>query len=82
IFGGNDLPEDDTVDPDAPVIRLTGMVLFGGVSVSRRAVGEKDRRGRHREMHELHREHHREIREMHRERHEELRRHRDERRER
>jgi hypothetical protein len=82
IFGGNDLPEDDTADPDAPVIRLTGVVLFGGVSVSRRAVGEKGRRGRHREIHELHREHHREIRAMHRERHEEVRRHRDERRER
>ena len=41
IFGGNDLPEDDTADPDAPVIRLTGMLLFGGVAVKRRAVGDK-----------------------------------------
>ena len=37
IFGGNDLPADDaaTMAPDAPVIRLTGVVLFGGVSVKR-----------------------------------------------
>ncbi|NVI86880.1 DUF1707 and DUF2154 domain-containing protein [Actinomadura sp. BRA 177] len=76
IFGGSDLPEDDGVDADAPVIRLTGMVLFGGVSVKRRAVGEKgDRRDRHREAHELHRRHHEELRELHRE-------HRDARRER
>ncbi|MGH3243482.1 MAG: DUF1707 SHOCT-like domain-containing protein [Spirillospora sp.] len=42
IFGGNDLPEDDTTDPDAPVIRLTGTLLFGGVSVKRKAVKDKD----------------------------------------
>ncbi|MGW3770523.1 DUF1707 SHOCT-like domain-containing protein [Actinomadura verrucosospora] len=68
IFGGTDLPEDDTVDPDAPVIRLTGMLLFGGISVERKAVGEK--RGRHRERHQLHREH----QELRREHHEEMRR--------
>lgn len=70
IFGGTDLPEDDTVDPDAPVIRLTGMLLFGGVSVERRAVGEKRGRSRHRDHHQLHREH----QELHREHHEEVRR--------
>lgn len=76
VFGGNDLPEDDTADPDAPVIRLTGMVLFGGVSVKRRAIGEKGgHRDRHREIHQLHRRHHEELRELHRE-------HRDVRRER
>ncbi|MFA1548067.1 DUF1707 SHOCT-like domain-containing protein [Actinomadura chokoriensis] len=85
VFGGNDLPEDDTADPDAPVIRITGMVLFGGVSVSRRAIGEKrGRRDRHRERHELHRHHHEELREAHRElrdaRREHLRELRDERR--
>ncbi|WP_067795831.1 DUF1707 SHOCT-like domain-containing protein [Actinomadura formosensis] len=79
IFGGNDLPEDDTVDPDAPVIRITGMLLFGGISVSRRAVGEKGRGDRHRDVHRLHRE---EVRELQRERHEERRRVRDERRDR
>lgn len=41
IFGGNELPEDDTTDPDAPVIRLTGTLLFGGVSVKRKPVNEK-----------------------------------------
>ncbi|MFA1542225.1 DUF1707 SHOCT-like domain-containing protein [Actinomadura monticuli] len=76
VFGGSDLPEDDTVAPDAPVIRLTGMVLFGGVSVNRRAAGEKKgRRDRHGDMHQLHRRHHDEMRELHRE-------HRDARRER
>ncbi|NKZ07537.1 DUF1707 SHOCT-like domain-containing protein [Actinomadura latina] len=70
IFGGSELTEDDTADPDAPVIRLTGMVLFGGVSVKRRAVGEKGRRrhDRHRDAHELHRAHHEELRQLHRER--------------
>ncbi|TDD58203.1 LiaF domain-containing protein, partial [Actinomadura rubrisoli] len=56
IFAGSDCPEDDTVDPDAPVIRLTGMLLFGGVSVTRRAVDERYRRGdRHHRIHEAHR---------------------------
>ncbi|MFF4239503.1 DUF1707 domain-containing protein [Actinomadura geliboluensis] len=76
VFGGTELPEDDTADPGAPVIRITGMLLFGGISVSRRAAGEKDgRRDRHRQAHELHRRHHEELRELHRE-------HRDARRER
>ncbi|MGP4025098.1 DUF1707 SHOCT-like domain-containing protein [Actinomadura sp. 3N407] len=67
IFGGNDLPEDDTTDPDAPVIRLTGLVLFGGVSVTRREVGGKGRtRDRHREIHRLHQERRAETRERRR----------------
>ncbi|WP_075019898.1 DUF1707 domain-containing protein [Actinomadura madurae] len=71
IFGGNDLPEDDTTDPDAPVIRLTGMLLFGGVTVTRRAVGEKGgRRSRRREAHRLH---HEEMRRRHTDMHEERR---------
>ncbi|WP_433468622.1 DUF1707 SHOCT-like domain-containing protein [Spirillospora sp. CA-128828] len=83
IFGGNDLPEDDTTDPDAPVIRLTGMLLFGGVSVQRRAPKEKGgRRDRHREIHQLHRRHREEMRELQQERHEERRQRRDERRDR
>ncbi|SNR65034.1 Cell wall-active antibiotics response 4TMS YvqF [Actinomadura mexicana] len=82
IFGGTDLPEDDTTDPDAPVIRLTGVLLFGGVSVERRAVGEKRGRARHRERHQLHRGHqelhgghqeHRERRDARRDRLRELR---------
>jgi hypothetical protein len=36
IFGGTSVPEDDTVDPAAPVIRLTGVALFGGVDVKRK----------------------------------------------
>jgi uncharacterized protein DUF1707/cell wall-active antibiotic response 4TMS protein YvqF len=35
IFGGNSVPGDDPLDPDAPVIRLTGVTLFGGVDVKR-----------------------------------------------
>ncbi|MFG2086101.1 MULTISPECIES: DUF1707 domain-containing protein [unclassified Spirillospora] len=69
IFGGNDLPDDDTTDPDAPVIRLTGLVLFGGVSVTRREVGGKGRRrDRHGEAHRLHQERRAEIRERRRDR--------------
>lgn len=77
VFGGTDLPEDDTTDPDAPVIKLTGMLLFGGISVARRAVGEKRGRSRNRERHQLHREHqelHRQHQELRREHHEEMRR--------
>ncbi|HEX2314975.1 MAG TPA: DUF1707 domain-containing protein [Thermomonospora sp.] len=36
VFGGTGVPDDDPVDPEAPVIRLTGMALFGGVDVRRR----------------------------------------------
>ncbi|WP_342787145.1 DUF1707 SHOCT-like domain-containing protein [Actinomadura decatromicini] len=83
IFGGNDLPEDDIADPDAPVIRITGTVLFGGVSVTRRAIGDKKRRrDRHHEIHQLHREHHQELRERRRELREDIRERRDERRDR
>jgi hypothetical protein len=76
VFGGTELPEDDTADPDAPVIRLTGMLLFGGISVTRRAAGEK---GGHRERLRRHRD---ERRELHRERRELHRERRDERRDR
>ncbi|TDD63139.1 DUF1707 and DUF2154 domain-containing protein [Actinomadura darangshiensis] len=85
VFSGNDLPEDDTADPDAPVIRITGMLLFGGVSVKRKAVGEKagHRHSVRREHHRmLHHEYHEEVREMQRERREERRQRRDERRDR
>ncbi|NDU77115.1 DUF1707 domain-containing protein [Actinomadura sp. DSM 109109] len=82
VFGGTELPEDDTTDPDAPVIRLTGMLLFGGVSVERRAAGEKRRRGRNSERHQLHREQHALLREMHREQRELHRERRDARRDR
>jgi hypothetical protein len=35
IFGGNSLPGDDPTDPNAPVIRLTGSNIFGGINVKR-----------------------------------------------
>lgn len=53
VFGGHDIVGDDTADPEAPVIRLTGLVLFGGVSVKRREAGAT-RADRRRERHELH----------------------------
>lgn len=36
VFGGISISADDTVAPDAPVIRLTGFTLFGGVDVKRK----------------------------------------------
>ncbi|TDC97865.1 DUF1707 domain-containing protein [Actinomadura sp. 7K507] len=59
IFGGNDLPEDDTTDPDAPVIRLTGLLMFGGVTVKRRETsgGKGARKNRQREIHRMHHQH-------------------------
>ncbi|MFI0484514.1 DUF1707 domain-containing protein [Actinomadura sp. 9N215] len=81
IFGGNDLPEDDTTDPDAPVIRLTGTLLFGGLSVTRKAVDDKGGHGaRHLDAmrHHARRE---EVQEELRERRRKGLEHRDERRE-
>ncbi|GAA3233956.1 DUF1707 SHOCT-like domain-containing protein [Actinocorallia longicatena] len=45
IFGACEDPKNDTVDPQAPVIRITGFVLFGGVSFKRRTT--KERRKKH-----------------------------------
>ncbi|WP_344957976.1 DUF1707 SHOCT-like domain-containing protein [Actinomadura miaoliensis] len=58
IFGGVELPDDDPLEPDAPVIRLTGFVLFGGVNVKRRELDgtRADRRRRRRELRERQRE--------------------------
>jgi hypothetical protein len=39
IFGGCSVPPDDTVDPDAPIVRITGFAMFGGINVKRREVG-------------------------------------------
>ncbi|TDE28193.1 DUF1707 domain-containing protein [Actinomadura sp. 6K520] len=58
IFGGNDLPEDDTVAPDAPLIRVTGVTLFGGVSVTRKELDGKGRKNRHEELRRLHERRH------------------------
>lgn len=78
VFGGIDLPSDDPLEPDAPVIRLTGVAFFGGVDVKRRPAGPGDagalgsgfrRRQREiqREFHERSRDAHRELRDKHRE---------------
>jgi hypothetical protein len=41
IFGGVDNPGNDTLDPNAPVIRLTGFLLFGGVEIKRKLLKEQ-----------------------------------------
>jgi hypothetical protein len=77
ILGGTSLPPEDTVDPDAPVIRLTGFALLGGVSVQRRAANGTDPSGTpdHRTPHEEQRRVHRELRDKQREIHREFREH-------
>jgi hypothetical protein len=79
VFGGVQLPGDDPLEPDAPVIRLTGLTLFGGVDVKRRpggyadagALAGDDLRARQREIqrdyHKSRRDAHRELRQRHRE---------------
>ncbi len=77
VLGGCTTPPDDAVAPDAPVIRLTGMVLLGGLDVRRRAADDTAAldaagfRGRRREIHRefRHRQRaiHREFREQQRE---------------
>ncbi|TDC69784.1 DUF1707 domain-containing protein [Actinomadura sp. GC306] len=57
VFGGNDWPEDDTVAPDAPVIRVTGVTLFGGVSVTRKEL-KRPKKDRKRELRRLHERRH------------------------
>jgi DUF1707 SHOCT-like domain/Cell wall-active antibiotics response LiaF, C-terminal len=47
IFGGRSISGDDPDDPNAPVIRLTGFTLFGGVNVERKA--PKGERGEYRQ---------------------------------
>ncbi|WP_349666467.1 DUF1707 SHOCT-like domain-containing protein [Actinomadura xylanilytica] len=68
VFGGHSLPDDDPLEPDAPVIKLSGMVLFGGVNVTRREpdAPRPDRRA-------AHTEHVRGIRDSHRRHLEDLR---------
>lgn len=78
VFGGRQLPGDDPLEPDAPVIRLTGLALFGGVDVKQRPADStnsgggggsprEQHRWSQREFHERQREVHRELREKHRE---------------
>jgi hypothetical protein len=79
VFGARQLPGDDPLEPDAPVIRLSGLTLFGGIDVKRRTAdpdksGKRSLRKRHREIQrevpERQREFHRELRDKHRERRE------------
>jgi hypothetical protein len=71
IFGGCSVPPDDTVDPDAPVVRLTGFAMFGGINVKRREAGDGpgsaepsdgDIRHRQRQIHRESRDKQRELR--------------------
>ncbi|MEO3783500.1 DUF1707 domain-containing protein [Actinocorallia sp. B10E7] len=43
IFGAVDDPGNDTVDPHAPVIRFTGFILFGALTVKRKLTREQRR---------------------------------------
>ncbi|MCD0450839.1 DUF1707 domain-containing protein [Actinocorallia sp. API 0066] len=43
ILGGADDPRNDTVDPNAPIIRFTGFVLLGGLSFKRKLPREQRR---------------------------------------
>lgn len=68
IFGGIDIGRLDTVDPAAPVIRLTGFVMMGGVDVKQRppkAAGE-DWREQRRALRDQRHEHLRELRQARR----------------
>ena len=75
VFGGTSLPPEDVFDADAPVIRLTGFTLFGGVEVKRLGADHPDPSGRAdgRSLHQEHRRIHREFREKQREIHREFR---------
>lgn len=35
VFGGSDGPRDEALPPNAPVLRVTGAAIFGGVSIKR-----------------------------------------------
>lgn len=37
VFGGFDVDTQESTDPDAPVVLVTGMAVFGGASVKRKA---------------------------------------------
>lgn len=76
VLGGCTVPPDDAVAADAPVIRLTGMVLLGGIDVRRRTADDdaldsagisRRRRDIHRELRHRQRAVHRDFREQRRE---------------
>jgi hypothetical protein len=78
ILGGTSVTGDSAVSANAPVVRLTGMALLGGVDVNVREVpgggndavrdsGLRGLRDRERDLRDLERQHHREMRERRRE---------------
>lgn len=73
VMGGCSLPSDDTVGPDAPVVRLTGMNLLGGIDVKRlnAATGSAAIDGG--DFHERQRHLHRELRDKQRAAHRDFR---------
>ncbi|WP_307797142.1 DUF1707 SHOCT-like domain-containing protein [Actinomadura barringtoniae] len=84
MFGGQQLPGDDPDDLNAPHVKLTGVILFGGIDVKRREQGDLTKAQRRAERREHHRglhDHHLEIREQHQAFHAEMRRARADRRE-
>jgi hypothetical protein len=64
IFGGRSIAGGDPDDPNAPVIRLTGFTLFGGVDVKRRP--PKGEQGDFRQRLRQQRDERRELREARR----------------
>ncbi len=54
VLGNASAPDDQTVGPDAPVLRLTGVALFGDVTVKRRDKPKKKNRHQRRERHQGH----------------------------
>jgi hypothetical protein len=74
VLGGSSVPPDDG-DPAAPVLRLTGFALFGGVNVERKGTDGKKISGRtdQRAFHSEHRRIQREFRDKQREAHREFR---------
>jgi len=69
IFGGYSQDDQDPMTDDAPVIRITGMNLFGGVNVKHR-LPKAEWRGQRRQLRDERRERLRELRDA---RHEERR---------
>jgi len=73
ILGGCSLPPEDATDPEAPLVRLTGFAMFGGIDVKRRDAddglgeGAFDREGLHARQRHIHREFREKQREVHRE---------------
>jgi hypothetical protein len=82
MFGGQQLPGDDPDDLNAPHVKLTGLILFGGIDVKRREQGDLTKSQRRHEHHRRIHDHHLEIREQHEALRAEMRQARDARRER